>query len=352
MRLLDKYIGKAVFFSILVVLLIVVSLDAIFAFVAELEELEGDYQVVEALIYILLTLPGRIYEFISVATLIGCLIGLGALANTSELTVMRAAGVSVMRIVFAAVQPVLLYIVIALALGQFVVPKTEQYAQSERTRSIDGSLTLRARHGYWYRDDEAYVHIKAVQPNGLLFGVARFHLDENRTLVAADFSEGAVYEEGHWVLINMNETQLGERRTVTRHHDMYRWDTDFTPEFLSTVALKPDHLSLTGLYRYANRLAAQGLDSAEYFFAFWKKVMQPFATIVMVFIALSFIFGPLRSVTMGQRIMAGVVTGLGFNYAQELLGHVSIVFNVSPLIAAGIPVLICLGVGVFLLRRV
>ncbi|MCG8669426.1 MAG: LPS export ABC transporter permease LptG [Pseudomonadales bacterium] len=352
MRLLDGYIARAVFFAVLVVLLIVVGLDSVFSFVAELEELEADYQILQALFYILLTTPRRIYEFIPISTLIGCLVGLGALANTSELTVMRAAGVSVMRIVYAAVKPVLLFVGIALALGQFVVPKTEQFAQSERSRQIDGSEALSSRYGYWFRDEDAYVHINAIQPNGVLYGVARFKYDHKQTLVSSDYSERALFQGDHWVLFNVNETVLKPYRTLTKRHDSLRWDSEITPDFLSIVALKPDHLSITGLLSYARQLSGQGLESGEYYFAFWKKVLQPVATVVMVFIAISFIFGPLRSVTMGQRITAGVVTGLGFNYAQELLGHVSIVFHVSPFIAAGIPIMICFAVGIYLLKRI
>lgn len=352
MKLLDWYIAKAVFFAVLVVLVIIVGLDAIFSFVAELEELEGDYQIAEALIYMLFTLPRRLYEFIPISTLIGCLIGLGALANNSELTVMRAAGISVTRIVYAATKPVLVYVALALMLGQFVVPKTEQYAESERTRHIDGSDALRAKHGFWFRDGDAYVHIKAIQPNGVLFGVARFHFNAQQALVSSDYSERALFQGDHWILFKVRETLIDDFRTQVNRFETLRWDTGMTPEFLATVALRPDYLSLTGLFSYARQLTAQGLDSGEYYFAFWKKVLQPIATVVMVFIAISFIFGPLRSVTMGQRITAGVVVGLLFNYAQELLGHVSIVFNVSPLIAAGIPIMICAGVGIVLLRRI
>ena len=101
MKLLDRYVGQTVLISVSMVLFLLISLDASFAFLAELDDLKGSYQAQEALIFILLTLPRRIYDFMPVATLIGCLIGLGSLANTSELTVIRAAGVSIARIVFA-----------------------------------------------------------------------------------------------------------------------------------------------------------------------------------------------------------------------------------------------------------
>ena len=352
MKLLDLYIGKTVFFAVFVVLLIIVGLDGVFSFVAELEELKGDYQITQALYYILLSMPRRVYEFIPISTLIGCLIGLGALANNSELTVMRAAGISVIHIVIAAVKPVLLFVSVALVLGQFVVPKTEQFAQSERARYIDGTDVFSVSQGYWFRDEGDYVHIKAIQPNGVLYGVARFRFGDRQNLIASDYSERAIFQGDYWVLIGVNETRLEAEHTRVYNHDTLRWESKITPDFLSIVALRPDDLSITGLFNYARQLSEQGLESGEYYFAFWKKVLQPVATVVMVFIAISFIFGPLRSVTMGQRITAGVVIGLLFNYAQDLLGHISIVFNVSPLVSAGIPILICLVVGIVLLRRV
>ena len=352
MRIINQYIGQTVFFAVSTVLLIIVGLDAVFAFIGELDYLKNNYQVMQALMYVVITLPRRIYEFIPVSTLIGCLIGLGALASTSELTVMRAAGISVARIVFAACLPVLIAVTLGLVLGQYVVPNTEQYAESERSIQTDGGEAFQARHGFWYRDEHFFIHVKAIQPNGVMFGVARFQMRDGQNLELADYSDRAIFQGDHWVLLNVEQSQIGETSVKEASLDTLHWETSLTPEILSIVVLKPEYLSITGLMEYSKYLADQGLDVTAYSFAFWKKVLQPVATIVMVFIAISFIFGPLRSVTMGQRITAGIVTGLTFNYAQDLLGHVSIVFKVDPLIAASIPILVCLFAGIYLLRRV
>lgn len=352
MRIVDLYIGQTVFYAVAAVLFIIVGLDGVFAFISEVGYLKNNYQILQALIYVVITLPRRVYEFIPVSTLIGCLIGLGALANTSELTVMRAAGISIARIVAAACLPVLLAVVLGLLLGQFIVPKTEQFAESERSIQTDGGETFQARHGFWYRDDQFFIHLKAIQPNGIMFGVARFRVGSNRNLELADYSERAIFQGDHWILQDIKQSKIDQITVTKASLETLRWDTSLTPEILSIVVLKPEYLSITGLMEYSHYLTDQGLDATAYSFAFWKKVLQPVATIVMVFIAISFIFGPLRSVTMGQRITAGIVTGLTFNYAQDLLGHVSIVFKVDPLIAAAIPILVCLAAGIYLLRRV
>ena len=352
MKLLDSYIGKTVLMAVAMVLLVLVGLDGTFAFLAELKELEKGYQAPQALLFIVMTLPRRIYDFMPVAVLIGCLVGMGTLANTSELTVIRAAGVSIARLVYAAVRPVLWLVVVGLVLGQYVVPKTEQFAQSERARTMAEGKPISGRDGFWYREEGQYIHIQAIQPNGVMYGVSRFVFNEQFDLVQSDFSQRAIYQGDHWVLEQVKQTRMLGESTESEKFQTLRWDTTVTPEVLSVVALKPDYLSITGLYEYATYLSRQALESKAYYFSFWKKVFQPVTTIVMVFIAISFVFGPLRSVTMGQRITAGVLVGLAFHYAQQLLGHASLIYNIPPLLGALLPMVVCLVAGVWLLRRV
>ena len=352
MKLLDRYIGRTVVVSVLVVLLVLMALDGTFSFLSELKELQKGYQAPQALIYILLGMPRRAYDFMPVAVLIGSLVGMGSLANTSELTVIRAAGVSIARLVYSAVRPIVWLVIVGLVLGQFVVPQTEQYAQSERARLMAEGTTLSTEDGYWYREEGQYIHIQAIQPNGVMYGVSRFAFNANNELVSSDFSQRAIYQGDHWILEQVEQTRIFPDHTETDTYQTLRWDTSVTPKVLSVLALTPDYLSITGLYEYASYLKRQALESKSYYFAFWKKVLQPLTTIVMVFIAISFVFGPLRSVTMGQRITAGVLVGLTFHYAQQLLGHASLIYNIPPLLSALLPMLVCLAIGVVLLRRV
>ena len=353
MRLLDRYIGSAVLMTVSMVLFVLIGLDAAFAFLAELDDLKAGYQAPQAFKFIALTLPRRIYDFLPVATVIGCLIGLGGLAGTSELTVVRAAGVTIARIVYSASRPVIMLVVLGLCLGQYVVPQTEQYAQSERARHLYLGDNIGPREGYWYREQGQYIHIQVVQPNGVMYGISRFFFDDNNRLVKSDFSERAIYQGDHWVLEKVKQTEITETHTISNVQSTLKWEgTNISPEVMSVVVLKPDYLSITGLYQYASYLKTQDLESNSYFYSFWKKVLQPLTTLVMVFIAISFVFGPLRSVSMGQRIMAGVIVGLLFHYAQQFLGHVTIIFNIMPFLAAAVPVTLCFFIAVYLLRRV
>ena len=136
-----------------------------------------------------------------------------------------------------------------------------------------------------------------------------------------------------------------------RQAEQERWDIELTPELLGTVVLAPDALSISGLWRYSHYLAEQGLNNGTYWLAFWSKVLQPLVTAALVLMAISFIFGPLRSVTLGQRMFTGVLVGFIFRIAQDLLGPSSLVFGFSPLLAVLVPAGICALAGVWLLRR-
>lgn len=348
---LDRYIGAQVFVAILGVLGIIVGLALLFAFIDELRDLEESYGLFDALWYVLLTAPRRLYEMLPMAALIGCLIGLGSLASNSELTIMRAAGVSIGRIVWAVMKPMLVLMLAGVLIGEYLAPYTENQAQASRAMAQGGGDAQSAKRGLWHRQGQEYVHINAVQPNGVLLGVTRYQFDENKRMQSASFARRAQYQGDHWLLEGVATTHFRERSSEVVKQDTERWNIALTPQLLGTVVLAPEALSITGLWGYIHYLAEQGLNNSQYWLSFWTKVLQPLVTAALVLMAISFIFGPLRSVTLGQRVFTGVLVGFVFRIAQDLLGPSSLVFGFSPLFAVLVPAAVCALVGLWMLRR-
>ncbi|CAD5108022.1 LPS export ABC transporter permease LptG [Zestomonas carbonaria] len=348
---LDRYIGSSVFLAILAVLGVIVGLALLFAFIDELGDVEGGYGLLDAAWYVLLTTPRRLYDMLPMAALIGCLIGLGNLASHSELTIMRAAGVSVGRIVWAVMKPMLVLMLVGILIGEYAAPWTENKAQASRSMAQGGGEAQSAKRGLWHRQGNEFVHINSVQPNGLLVGVTRYQFDDQRHLLSASFARRAQYQEGYWQLSEVSTTHFRERSTEVIDSPSERWDVELSPQLLGTVVLEPEALSITGLWRYIQYLGEQGLNNGRYWLAFWTKVLQPLVTAALVLMAISFIFGPLRSVTLGQRVFTGVLVGFVFRIAQDLLGPSSLVFGFPPLLAVLIPTGICALAGVWMLRR-
>ncbi len=330
---------------------IVISLDFLFAFIGEMDELKSNYQVVDALVFIMITLPRRIYDYLPLGAFMGSLVGLGAMAKNSELVVIRAAGISTGRIILSAMKPAIAVVFIGLILGEFIAPYTEKIAQSQKAVKQGAESNIVSQKGLWHREGSVFMHFNAVEPNGVLHGVSLHFYDDSKQLERSRFAKRAIFQREKWLLEGVTETSFLNEKTKVTYFPVIEWNTELSPSVLSVLMVKPDNLSISGLYTYAEYLVEQDLNAAEYMMSFWKKVLQPVSTGVLVLVAISFVFGPLRSVTMGFRVFSGVVVGLLFKYMQDLLGPSSLVFGFNPIYATLIPVVICLLVGLWLLKR-
>ena len=255
---LDRYIGMSVLVAILAVLGIILGLASLFAFIDEMSDLSDTYTVLDAGWFTLLTAPRRLYDMLPMAALIGCLIGLGSLASNSELTIMRAAGVSIGRIVWAVMKPMLVLMLVGLLIGEYVAPVSENKAQADRSLAQGGGEAQSSKRGMWHRQGDEFVHINSVQPNGLLLGVTRYRFDDERKIVTSSFARRARYENDHWVLNDVSTTYFRGDHTEVIKSPEEQWDVSVTPQLLNTVVLAPESLSITGLWTTSTTCPTRG----------------------------------------------------------------------------------------------
>ena len=351
MKLLNNHVANSVFAAIVLVLIVIVGLDVLSAIIDQLGDLGGNYRFSDALLYVMLTLPGRVYEYIPFAALVGCLIGLGTLASQSELIIMRAAGVSTLRVIWMVMKPALVLMVAGLLLSEFVAPPAEQMADRKRAIAQHGQAAISSRHGLWNREGNEYMHFNVVDSPEKLRGITLFRFDESKRLDQFMYVHDAEYADGAWQFSNIDITYVDENTTRKARLDTLEWQADLTPSLLSQLVVNPDNLSMSGLWSFATYLDGQGLSAGEYRLSFWSKLLQPLGTASLVLIAISFIFGPLREVTMGYRIFVGVIVGIAFRTSQDMLGPSSLVFGFEPIYAVALPIMICAMVGGFLIWR-
>lgn len=351
MRKIDGYIMRTVGGAVFLVMVVVLSLDLIFAVIGELDNTKNEYQILSVLWYVCLTVPRRIYDYLPLGAFMGCLVGLGSLASSSELTVIRAAGVSLKRIVWSAMKPALVVVLLGVVIGEYAAPPAERLAQSFKAVAQGAGTNKASATGVWHREGDVFMHLNAVQPNGVLHGISLFRFDDQRGLISASFASRATYQGDHWLLQDVETTRIKKTGTSLVKNKALRWDTGLSPDVLSVLIVKPENLSISGLYTYSNYLKKQGLSASRYWLAFWKKALMPLGTAVMVLVAISFIFGPLRSVTMGFRVFTGLLVGLLFKYMQDLLGPLSLVYGFNPMLAVLIPIVISAIAGAILMRR-
>ena len=357
MLLLDRYIRNSVLLAMAVVILLMAAIDLAFSLTDELGDTEAGYGTMEAFRFILQTTPTHVYELLPFTALGGALIGLGLLASNNELVVMQSAGISTWRIVLAVLKPTFLVMVLSLVLGEFVSPPLEEQARSTKAQLLSANATIGEDSGSWQRIGNEFIHINAIAPGGReLFGVSRFRINSRRQLDSASFAESANYIEGtdrnYWQLNGISETLFTPDGTRVQEYLQLDWFVDLTPELLSVLLVEPDNQSITGLWRLARYFESESLDADSFYLAFWKKLFQPLATLSLVFLGISFVFGPLREVTTGQRVFAALAVGLVFMILQRLVEPTSLLYGSSPVLVVLLPIAIFAGLGAYLMRRI
>jgi len=354
-RIIKRYVAKNVLGAMLLVLVGVISLDLIFRIVDETGSITSSYTLIHVINYELLRTPARIYMFMPMVGLIGCLTGLGALANSSELIVLRSGGVSTFRLLWMALVPALFLLAASMFVGEYIAPKTEQMAEVYRAQSKNYNRDI-LRRGIWVRDGESFVQIGAVHSSGILYGVNIFHY-EGLALERITQAKRADFSRDGWLLENVQETRFiamadDDARIEVSQFAQQHWQSQIKPELLASIAIEPDDLPIDQLWRHMQYLKAQSLNSVPYELAFWGKVFYPLVMISLVIIGVSFVFGPLRQVSMGYRVFWGVLAGILLKTFQDTLGPISTVYGFPAMYAMLLPALLCGLVGFTLLARV
>jgi lipopolysaccharide export system permease protein len=352
LTILDRYIGKQVLLNILFALLVLVGLRTLFTLLDEAGQLgEGNYQFLDALYYSLLLLPSRLYDFFPMAVLIGGLSGLGLLASNNELTVMRAAGIRTFTIVLSAIKVTVLLMVIVFAVGEWVTPVTSQTAQRVRAEALSGHHISHSKRGIWARDRQDILHIDRVVSQTQLAGVTLFRRDQNAQVIAMIQADDVSFQDSSWVFHNAVGHFPTNERVEVESLNEFIWHGDLKPDHVAVLTIEPEMLNLSGLYEYQQYLEKNQLDSRSYQLEFWRKLAQPFSLVVMIVLASSFIFGPMRSVSMGARLMTGIVVGFGFHIFNNFFGPMSLIYHLPPMIGAFMPILVFAVLSGYLLKR-
>lgn len=352
MKILDLYIARVILSSSALCLLILTGLSGIIKWVDQLRLVgRGTYTMTDAGIYVLFLIPRDVEMFFPMAVLLGALIGMGMLASNSELVVMQASGMSRLQITMSAMKTAVPLMLMVMALGEWGAPIAEQKANQLQSIKLSGGSLIKSHRGIWAKDGDLFVNIGEVEDINRLNNITLYKFDAELKLINVVHAERAEFEKSDWRLFDVKRTHLGEDRVVLEHLDQDIWQSSLTPDKLSVVSIKPEALSIRGLVGYLDYLKTNSQDPSRYELALWRKMMQPITVAVMMLVALSFVFGPLRTVTMGARVLLGVVAGFSFYISNEIFGPMSIVYELPAYVGAVAPSLLFTGIAFYFIRR-
>jgi lipopolysaccharide export system permease protein len=337
MNLLDRYVIRAVLGGVLVVMVVLLTLGALFLFANQQDDIGlGTYTALDAFWFVLLNVPQQVYELMPIGVLIGSLLGLGALARGSELTVMRAAGISVWRVAGSVAMAGTLLIVLATLCGEFLAPPLQAMAKQQKLLSKFSTITFAGRAGPWVRDGNLLINVLD---------------DEHQLKSVATASTAKVQPDGSWRLSHYASTRFGGEILESRIEDSRQFQSGVSGDFLALTVSSPRQLETRKLWGLIRHLRANSLDASEQEFAFWSRIARTTAILFAAMLAVPFVFGNLRSAGAGARTLLGVLIGVSFFLIQRTLESGAVVFDVSPLALAWLPTALLASAALILIAR-
>jgi len=303
--------------------------------------------------FVVLSAPRIAYETFPMVALVGAILGLSTLALGSELVVVRASGISLARITGSVLRIGTLFVIIAILVGEVINPWSESEAQRGRAEALERAIDQRSSFGLWMRDDRKYVNVGEVLPDLTVLRIRIFQFDEDNRLVSLLYSARGSYQGDHWRLLDVRQTMIDQQgNSQVKHLKQGKWQTSMTPKMMSAFLITPDQLSIIQLRRYMSYLRANSQDTRPYELAYWQKIVLPLSTAVMVILAIPFVFGNLRSGSMGRNLFVGMMVGLVFYVVNKAFGYIVLGYGVSPFLGALLPTAVLFLVAVLMYRRV
>ena len=378
MTILGRYLSREIFQATAVVLVGFLGLFGFFDLFEELENIgRGNYRLVDALTRVILATPSHIYELMPIAVLIGAIWALAMFAQHAEFTAMRAAGLGRIRALRELLALGFLCVGITALFGEVLAPPAERLAQSLRLSAMGATVSAEFRSGVWVKDttrDDAgglerirFVNVAQVRPDATLSDLRVYEFDPQfrlRALLLA--AQGRYTSDGQWLLTDVVETQLEPEATArltdtleTRVAQASRlkidqkiWNSGLDPSIVSVLLVQPERMSAIDLFHYVQHLRDNRQQVSRYEIALWKKIIYPFAALVMLALALPFGYLQTRSGGIALRVFSGIMLGVAFHFLNGLASHLGLLNTWPAWISALVPSALALALALSLLAWV
>lgn len=349
------------------VVLVALAFLALFFFIDFVDDLERMARVGagggKAALLAAMELPGHFYELFPIAVLIGAIVALARLAQSSEFTILRTGGLGPARALGLLAGLAALFAALTFFVGDYVAPRFEREGDDMRARfSHDANP---ARRGAWLKDhrkvdgqERSYsVRVGRVGSGGELEDVRIYEFDaEGRLLSRTEAGKVDVDGQGLWRLQAVQRTvwnpgaaaaggTVGDVVVSEQQLDRLDWQSSLHAGVIAAAVLPASSMSTLELLRYTEHLSSQEQSSQAYSIQFWRKAFYPLACFVMVALALPFAYLHGRAGGISIKVFGGIMLGISFVLLNNVAGHLGLLKNWTPLLVAATPSLLYLGLS-------
>ena len=355
----DLYVARAVIGTILLTWMVLLGLDVMLALVTEIGDVgKGDYTFGKAVAHVVYTAPRRAYTLFPTSAVIGALMGLGQLAASSELTALRALGLSRRRLSLTVAGAVALLTAVMVFNGETLGPWGDRMSNIVKQTSTHRDTVVARYSGLWAREGEVILNAQGGQErseNGRtwleLRDVRLYEFEEDGRLKSISHAATAEHRPGSWLLRNVTRTLFDAKSVRRETIAEQQWASQLDTAALTADLDSPRYLASNELRDAMEYRERNGLDANEFEQLYWGRWFYPFNALALCLAAVPFAFGTLRSGGLGRRLFLGIVFSLGFWLVQETFVRAARAFQLDYRVAYVAPTILMLALSALLFRR-
>ncbi|MDC1065942.1 LPS export ABC transporter permease LptG [Candidatus Pseudothioglobus singularis] len=342
MKIKDRYIANTLLTYSIVVLLVWLSLYSFFNFLAELNSVgKVNYTILAAFKYIVLQLPEVAYDQVSPVILMGCVLGMGHLATTGQLIILRASGISILKITWLTLKNAIIFLICLTLIGELVAPTLSAYAENERSNALGQNSISSSQDGFWIRDGDNFINVENNVDGRSFNGITVIEVNKSNKIERVVESKSAIFDGQN---INMDSTNIFSINSTNlfddiaiKERNLYKKRVAFDQDLINSLEKEPKDLKTLTIVKQIKFLTDNKLRAEVFEVELYKRLVKPITLVAMILLAMLFIFGSTRDATLGRKIFFGVAIGLSFELISRIGGALALSFDFSPLLSTFVP---------------
>jgi lipopolysaccharide export system permease protein len=342
MKIKDRYIANTLLTYSIVVLLVWLSIYSFFNFLAEIKSVGTvNYTILEAFKYIVLQLPEVAYDQVSPVILLGCVLGMGHLATTGQLIILRASGISILKITWLTLKNAFIFLICLTLMGELVAPTLTTYAENERSNALGQNSLSSSQDGFWIRDGDNFINVENNIDGSLFNGITVIEVNKFNKIERVVESKSAIFDGQK---INMDSTNIFSINSTNlfddidlKERNLYKKRVTFDQDLIDSLQKEPKDLATLTIIKQIQFLTDNKLRAEVFEVELYNRLVKPITLIAMILLAMLFIFGSTRDATLGRKIFFGVAIGLSFELISRIGGSLALSFDFSPLLSTFVP---------------
>jgi len=354
MKIRDRYITKTLLSFTLVVLVIWLGVYSFFNFLSEMSSVgQVNYTTLEAFRYIALQIPEVAYKHASPVILLGCVLGMGHLATTSQLLVLRVSGLSIFKLTMLTIKTALIFVMAIIAIGEIVAPIASDEAERGRSIALDLSIASQSQEGFWIRDGENFINVQKNIDGKLFSDLTIIEVNSSNKISTVLTSENAIFDGKSLEMNNAEIFSIDDSKEINdislKELNSYNKTVSFDQDLIDSLKKEPEELTTWNIIKQIKFLSDNKLRSGIFEVELYKRLIKPITLMTMILLAMLFIFGSTRNATLGRKIFFGIALGLSFEMLSRIGGAMALSFDFNPVISAVLPTIVVMVVAIILL---